>query len=1027
MKLTHYAVHRRLATGAIAVSLVALGVYGLRHLPVDYLPNVTYPLIKVEIRWAGATPEEIDTEIADPVERLVATVDRLDYLESSCIEGLYALDVHFEYGADIDVAFQDVLAALTRAQRQLPSDIEAPYVFKADPSQLPVMRLAVSSDRWDPVTLRDWADNWLQDRILAMAGVAGTEIVGGLVREIRILLDPAAMEKHKLSLDTVIRRVAAENVERAGGRVTVGTREIIARTLGEFADIEDMRAVVIASDGHRKVYLRDIAEVVDGHEDVRMMTRFNSRECVTLSVLKEAEANTVQVAERVNRLLQELRPTLPEGVQLDYVEDQAVYVKQALAGVRNAALAAAVLLIVVVYLFLGSVRQVLVMVIALPLTLVLNFGLMKLAGFSLNLFSLGGLVVAIGIVLDNSIVVVENISRLRRERPDQDAAGHAVDATSEVGPALVAATLSFLALFVPFLIVPGLTSLLFRELILVIAGIVLISLAVAVSLTPMVTATLFGSRGPKRQAGWFARFFGRFTDGYGWLLERIVGWRWIAMPLFALALIAAGALLGRLGGEFLPLIDDGRIMVKVRMATGTSVHETDRALRAIEEQLQGDPLIESMFTLAGGKVMGLTTHEIANEGELNLQLIGRARRGVSTEDYVRRLRQVVGKLQPPGGRAMARQMPIRGIPGIRGSDIVVQVRGQEMETLAGLANRTAQQIREAGPFVNVSLSMDLSKPEYQVKVDRIKAAELGVSVSEVATTLRSLITGVIASRFRDGTEYHDIRVLVRPQCITTRQDVENLPLSRGQGEPLRLRDIATVTPASGPVEIIRENQIKQITVEADMAEGDLAGAVRSLQAVLAEIDRPTGYEFDFGGRARMMADMRDAVLAVLAFALFFSFIVLTVQFNSLRLPGLILGSVPVCLSGVVFLLYVTHLPLGATVIIGVLVVVAATVNDGVLLLTYAGELQDRKNRTPCEAIVAAAKTRLRPRIMTTVTTMIGFLPLALNLEEGGDMLQPMAVAAIGGLGMEILVALFLMPCLYVLFTHARRDMAEILG
>ncbi len=1014
MKLTHYAVHRRLAAGAIAVALIVLGVYGLRHLPVNYLPSITYPLIKVEIRWTGATPEEIDTEIADPVERLIATVDRLDYLQSSCIEGLYALDVHFQYGADIDVAFQDVLAALTRAQRRLPSDIEAPYVFKADPSQLPVIRLAISSDRWDPVTLRDWADNWLQDRILAVPGVAGTEIVGGLVREIRILLDPAAIEKYKLSLDTVIRRVAAENVEQAGGRVTVGSREIIARTLGEFADLEDLRGVVVASDGHRKVYLRDIAEVADGHEDVRMMARFNGRECVTISVLKEAEANTVQVAERVNQLLEQLRPTLPEGIELDYVEDQAVYVKQALAGVRNAAVAAAVLLIIVVYLFLGSVRQVLVMVIALPLTLVLNFGLMKLAGFSLNLFSLGGLVVAIGIVLDNSIVVVENITRLRRDQPDRDAAGHAVDATSEVGPALVAATLSFLALFVPFLIVPGLTSLLFRELILVIAGIVLISLAVAVSLTPMVTATLFGGRGPKQQAGWFVRFFGRFTDGYGWLLERIVGWRWIAIPMFALALIAAGALLGRLGGEFLPLIDDGRIMVKVRMATGTSVHETDRALRAIEEQLQDDPLIESMFTLAGGKVMGLTTHEIANEGELNLQLIGRARRGVSTEDYVRRLRQIVGKLQPPGGRAMARQMPIRGIPGIRGSDIVVQVRGQEMETLADLANRTAQQIRQAGPFVNVSLSMDLSKPEYQVRVDRAKAAELGVSVSEVAAALRSLITGAIASRFRDGTEYHDIRILVRPQRIATRQDVENLPLSRGQGEPLRLRDIATVTPASGPVEIIRENQIKQITVEADMAEGDLAGAVRSLQAVLAEIDRPTGYEFDFGGRARMMADMRDAVLAVLAFALFFSFIVLTVQFNSLRLPGLILGSVPICLSGVVFLLYVTHLPLGATVIIGVLVVVAATVNDGVLLLTYAGELQDRQNRTPREAIVAAAKTRLRPRIMTTVTTMIGFLPLALNLEEGGDMLQPMAVAAIGGLGMEILVALFLMPCLYVL-------------
>jgi len=317
--------------------------------------------------------------------------------------------------------------------------------------------------------------------------------------------------------------------------------------------------------------------------------------------------------------------------------------------------------------------------------------------------------------------------------------------------------------------------------------------------------------------------------------------------------------------------------------------------------------------------------------------------------------------------------------------------------------------------------MDLSKPEFQIKVDRVKAAELGVSVADVASSLRSLITGAVATRYRDGGNYYDIRLLVPEKQIGTRQDVENLSLISAQGDVLRLRDIATVVPASGPVEIIRENQIKQITVEADITSGDLAGAVSELQSALSELERPAGYVFDFGGRAEMMADMKDTVLAVLAFALFFSFIVLTVQFNSLKLPGLILGTVPVCLSGVVFLMYITGLPLGATVIIGVLVVVAATVNDGVLLLTYANDLQKQHGLTSHLSVVHAAKIRLRPRVMTTVTTMIGFLPLALNLEEGGDMLQPMAVAAIGGLGMEMLVALFLMPCMYV---FAARDQSR---
>ena len=410
----------------------------------------------------------------------------------------------------------------------------------------------------------------------------------------------------------------------------------------------------------------------------------------------------------------------------------------------------------------------------------------------------------------------------------------------------------------------------------------------------------------------------------------------------------------------------------------------------------------------------MTTYEVANEGEVDIQLIPKAARGISTEEYVARLRKVVGKIQPPGGKAMVKQMPIKGIHGMRASDIVVQVSGQDMETLADLAGRTAKTIGSLDPFQNVFVSMDLTKPEFQVQVDRVKAAELGVSVSDVAGTLRSLITGAVATRYRDGGEYYDIRLLVPEERMTSRQDVENLSLTCAQGDVLRLRDIATVVPGTGPVEIIRENQIKQITVEADIAGGDLAGAVRKLRDALSGLERPAGYVFDFGGRAEMMADMKDTVVAVLAFALFFSFIVLTVQFNSLKLPWLILGSVPVCLTGVVFSMYLSGLPLGATVIIGVLGVVAATVNDGVLLLTYARDLQEQHERPPRQAVVDAARIRLRPRLMTTVTTMIGFLPLALNLEEGGDMLQPMAVAAIGGLGMEILVALFLMPCLYVM-------------
>ena len=1013
MKITEYAVRRRLATSAILVALLVLGLYGLWRLPVDFLPGITYPLIKVQIWWRGATPEEIDKNIADPIERQMATVDDLDYLESSSIEGMYTLLVNFKYGVDVNVAYQDALAAMARAARELPPDMDPPIVIKADPSQLPVAQITVSSDNWDLVKLRTWTDEWLQDQILTVPGVAGTEIVGGLKREIRVHLDPQALEKYGLTLPQILSRLREENIDQFGGRVTVGPKEIIARTLGEYRSLEEIRNVLLARSGNAKIYVRDVAEVLDSHEEARVITRLNGRPCVKLSVLKQSTANTVEVSKAVNRRIAELGPALPEGVQLSMVENQADYIEAALAGVRNSAVEAALLVVLIVWLFLGSWRQVAVITITLPLTLILNFGLMKVAGFSLNIFSLGGLVIAIGVLVDNSIIVIETITRRRHERPREPVNGIVVDGTAEIGPAIVAATLSFLALFIPFLLVPGLVSLLFRELILVIAGIVVISLAMAVTVTPMVTALLLGNIPESRKAGRFERLFERVTEIYGWTLEMVLRRRWIVMSAFVAVLAAAVLASGKLGSEFLPQMDDGRIMVKVKLPTGASLAETDRVLDQIEKRIGDDERIESLFTLSGGKVWGLYTYEIANEGELDIQLVPRSKRKVSTSEYIDYLRPIVAKVPIPGGKAMVMQMKIKGIRSLGEADIEVKIKGQEIAELFELARQTSEAMNELNHFTNVYVSMDMTKPEYQVLVDRERAAELGVSVNDIAVTMRSLITGAVATRFRDGDEYYNIRLMVPESKIVSRPEVENLPLYSSSGAYLRLKEVAEVRPAVGPVEIVREDQVKEVIVRGDVVGVSVGQALAELKQSLEGKERPSGYEFSFGGQAQMMSEMKQTVLAVLAFAVFFSFIVLAVQFNSFKLPALILGSVPFCMSGLVFIMLASGLPLGATVIIGMLVIIAATVNDGVLLLTFADDLKGRDGFSVKDAVVQAAKIRLRPRVMTTTSILVGFIPLALALEEGGDMLQPMAAAAIGGLLMEILVALFLMPCLYV--------------
>lgn len=640
---------------------------------------------------------------------------------------------------------------------------------------------STSSDTWDLTKLRTWTENWLQYQLQAVPGVAGTDIVGGLKREIRVHLDPNALDKFNLTLPAVLKRLQEENIEQFGGRVTVGRREFIARTMGEYRSLDDIRQVVLANGSTGKVYFKDVAEVKDAHEEVRVITRLGGKPAIKLSVFKQADANTVAVVRAVSQRIQQLIPSLPEGVKLGMVENQADYVSAALNGVRNAAVEAAVLVILIISLFLGSWRHVWVLLLALPLTLVLNFALMKLGDFSLNIFSLGGLVVAIGVVLDNSIVVLENITRLRQLHPEEDGASLAERGTREVGPAILAATLSFLALFLPFLLIPGLTSLLFRELILVISGVFVISLALAVTFTPMLTAIIVGREQGGHRESCFLRWIRALTDGYLRSLSLSLRHRKLVLGVFVLVLLGAVSLFPFLGSEFLPRMDDGRGMLKVKLPTGAALSETNQILAPVEEKLQGDPLVESYLTMPGGKVWGLATYEIANEGQIDIQLVPRHARKITTKEYLAQLKKNLAPLALPGARPMVMQSPMKGIRKLSEADIEVKIKGQDLNQLFALARQTSEVMNKLAHFTNIYVSMDMTKPEYQVEVDRIRAAELGVSLAEVAAAVRSSISGQVATRYREGDYFYNIRVMIPEEHFTSKEAVENLVLNCAQG------------------------------------------------------------------------------------------------------------------------------------------------------------------------------------------------------------------------------------------------------
>ncbi|MCA1809956.1 MAG: efflux RND transporter permease subunit, partial [Lentisphaerae bacterium] len=700
MRITDVSLKRKVAVTVLTVAAIALGIFSLPRLSVDYMPEITYPMVKIHIWWRGATAEEIDTNIADPLERAMATVDNLDYLDSSCIEGMYTLLVNFRYGVNVDVAYQDVMAIMGRVNRLLPDDIDPPVVIKADPSQLPVMEVTLASDQRSLVWLREWADNWLVDRLSTVSGTAGAEVVGGMEREIRVHLDPERLNAYGLSPDKVAAALRDENRQIFAGRVTVETREIIARTMGEFENLDEIRDTAIARGKNGDlVYVRDVARVEDSHAEMRVNTRFNGQPCVKVNVLKQAEANTVQVAQAVKDKLAALRADIPADIEFGVVENQGDYVMGAIMSVRDSAILSAILVVLVVYLFLGHWRQVAVMLVALPVTLLANFFIMYLAGFSLNLFSLGGLVVSLGVILDNSTVVLENITRLKHQA---EALKHGMSSdfvgkgTAEVGSAIVAATLTFLGIFLPFLIVPGLASLLFRELVMVVASIVLLSLLVAITLTPFLTDLIvMRAKTHGRARGLAAAFdflVDRVTVGYSLLLHHALKVRWILLVVFALLFIGGFGLAKRTGSEFLPKVDDGRVMVKLKMPAGTSVGETDRILANVEKQVAGLPEIKSVFTMAGGRVWGLATYEIAQEGEVDILLKPKSERDLSTVEFIEKIKPLVKKAMAPGANMPVMQMKTKGIRMIGLQDVEVKVQGSEIMPIYEFAKQLAAQL-----------------------------------------------------------------------------------------------------------------------------------------------------------------------------------------------------------------------------------------------------------------------------------------------------------------------------------------------
>jgi multidrug efflux pump subunit AcrB len=998
----------------LALAVAVIGLLSYERLSVDLLPEIMYPGVRVRILDPGVSARIMEDKVTRQLEEQLAITEDAIGVQSRSSEGASAVDLTFQYGKDIDIALRDASTRLDRARRFLPDTIRPPIIYKFDPSQIPVAEFVVASPLRDPVALRDWVDYVFSKWFVNLPGVAAVEVGGGLVREIQVLPDPIRLTGLGLSADDVVATLQRGNIEEAAGRMESRLREYVGRTSGKFATVQEIGLLPLRLPDGGTVRLRDVAEIVDSHQDNRLRVRLDGQPGVKVSIQKQPNTNTIEVVEAVTERLDWLRTgkMLPDDLTVRAIADQSVYIRNALRNATQAALGGALLAMLVIYVFLGDIRRTLVVGMAIPLSILVTFALMDLGGLTLNIMTLGGLALGVGLVVDSTIVMLENVYRHQKQGAGPLQAGQ--DAAREVNSAIIASTSTNLAAIVPFLFVSGLVGLLFRELIFTITAAIFAAMVVALTLVPA-----FGSRVPVTSDGAVRRAIDGVMEplasAYGKALHAL-----LAHPFYGVLVILV--LLGLLGigvggmttakQIFLPSLDDGRISVSVVADPGIPVDVMDRDVAKLEDLYRRQPEVESVFTIVGGRIFGRTQRETSNRSSLTVQLVPLQQRALSSDAWVRRMQAAIGELRLAGFKVRMRTGRIRGVRVSHGDDdVTLRITGPEQEVMDAIGAQVVERLKRLAGLRNITHSAEDQHEELVFQVDHDRLAELGLSVETVARSARLALEGVQVTQYLDNDRSYDIRVRLPRRSTDTVQALESVMIAAGGtgGAPIYLGDVAEVKLVSSPAEILRDNQQRITEVTASLSEGTtLVDASSAIWRQIADLDIPDGYSVYDTGAIRSLQEGRLLTLILLGLALFLVFVVMAVQYESLRNPFIILLGVPFTITGVAVGLLVLDLPLSMPVWLGVIMLAGIVVNNAIVLVEYF-EILRHRGRARLDAIVEAGSVRLRPILMTTLTTVCGLLPLAMGAGEGSEMLRPLAVTIVFGLSFSMMVTLVLIP------------------
>jgi HAE1 family hydrophobic/amphiphilic exporter-1 len=1017
MWISNTSIKRPVFATMFILSFVVLGIVSMTRLGVDLFPDLSFPYVNVATVYPGASPEEVETLVTKPIEDAVAGIEGVKRVESNSTEGFSRVGIEFELDVDAPAAAAEVREKVAGIRFRLPREIEDPTIERFDINSAPVMTFAVSSHLPADRTRRIVEDD-VKPLLQQVEGVAAVEVNGGQVREIHVDLDPRRLEALQLPIAVVAEALGGANLDLPGGRVTAGGQDVLLRTKGEFQRVEEIGEVILRSSGGSTVRLKDVATIVDGYEDRSATTRLNGVDAVSFSIRKQAGGNTVAITDRVNALLARLAPAFPD-LTISPVYEDAEYVRSNLADVRVNIVFGGLMAVLIVFVFMRDWRSTLITSLALPTSVIATFFFMWVAGFTMNMMTMMAISLVIGILIDDAVVVRENI--YRHMEHGEDAMTAARNGTAEIGLAVMATTFTILSVFLPVGFMTGIVGQFFKSFALTVAFAVAMSLLIAFTLDPMLSSR-FVRYVPKeeRMRTRFGRILERWGGAYDRLdrrYHRVLEWA-LAHPyrVIAAATVVFTASLSTvliIGTEFMPVEDRGEFMVMADLPPGISFDESVRAVAGVEQIVMAHPQVRQVFTRVG-------INGDVRKSSLRVEATRKHERVETLERIKNDIRSSLADV-PFLEAKVADPEIVQGAP--YEPPINVFVRGDDLEALKRIAAELTDRISKVPGTVDVSTSLVSGKPEMVARVDRARAADLGFSVGSIALQMRQMVEGIVASKLREGDHEYDIRVRLAPAFRNDFAAISTAPLHSPGGAAVRTADLVVMEPAVGPSSIDREQRQRQARIGADLRGRPLGDVTADVQAAIDELDIPPTFQVGFAGDVELMNETAQGMTLALLLAVTFIYIVLASQFESFTEPLIIMLSLPLALVGALLMLLVTGQHIGLPAMIGIVMLMGLVTKNAILLVDLTNQLRREQGKSLVPAILEAGPIRLRPILMTTMAMILGMLPSAFGLGDGGEFRAPMALATIGGLMTSTLLTLVLVPVAYMLLARALERLA----